>query len=607
MNKKLTTSLVASLLLATNLTANETLDTITVTSATKSEQSIKDVTSNVEVITSQEIEERHFTTVSEALNTLSGINVINNGGLGKSTSVFTRGFDSQRLLVLIDGINFNDFTGIGGARFEHLIISDIERIEVVKGAQSGIWGADANAGVINIITKSSQKGTNANIQVEYGSYNTKKLITSLSHKTDRYDVRLGISRIDSDGFSARVPRGGDIDDFEKDGYENTTINFKSGVNLNENNRVELAHNIINSKSQYDGGFGAIPSIANSRGYELETKNDYTSFQYTNNNSFSDIKAYVNYSRVNRDDPLGYTKKFDGNRREYGLNTTIPYFNEKSFITIGTDYKITNHKNSVNKELNNKAIFATNSTNFGNTVFTQSLRYDKYDLFNNKTTGKIGVRHNFSEDLYATVNYGTSYNVPSFYKLYNPSAGFADLQPETTKSSDVTLGYKGFNLTYFHNKIINMIEYNTATYKYFNMDGVVTLQGLEAGYKGSITDDLLVGLNYTFTSAKDDNDKRLQRRVKDSIKFAFDYYGIEKLHLNLNGEYVGDRFQYTFGTYNKNANTGNYTLWNAVVNYDVNNTLKIYLKLDNITNKKYQNIDTYGAAERSAYVGLNYKF
>ncbi|NCB13690.1 MAG: TonB-dependent receptor, partial [Erysipelotrichia bacterium] len=180
MQKKLSISLVASFLLATtNLFSAQSLETITVTSATKTTQSIKDVTSNVDVITAQEIEDRKFTTVSEALNTLAGVNVTSNGGIGKSTSVFIRGFDSQRVLVLIDGINYNDFTGLSGAAFEHLMITDIERIEVIKGAQSGIWGADANAGVINIITSSAKEGTNSSILTEYGSYNTKKLSISL--------------------------------------------------------------------------------------------------------------------------------------------------------------------------------------------------------------------------------------------------------------------------------------------------------------------------------------------------------------------------------------------------------------------------------------------
>lgn len=607
-NKKLTTSLIAGLLIATNLYSSQELSTITVYSATKSEQSIKDVTSNVEVITKEEIEERHFNTVSEAINTLSGINVISNGGLGKSTSVFMRGFDTQRILVLIDGIRYNDFTGISGARFEHLMISDIEQIEIIKGAQSGIWGADANAGVINIITSSRDNGTNGSINVEYGSYNTKKLNGKVSHKNKNYDVSVGITRIESDGFTAVSPKGSDIDDFEDDAYENTTINAKLGYNLDDNNRLEFSHNRVDAKSEYDNGAwgSTTEEKANGTGYELETRNHYSYLTYNNKNKYSDLKVYTNYTKIDRNDDKGYTQEFDGTMKEYGLNAKIPYNND-SFVLTGLDYKSSTHKNSVNKTLKNKGAFITNSTKYDSLIFTQSLRYDKYDLFDNKTTGKFGIRYNYNKDLYLTSNIGTSYNVPTFYKLYDAYAGYSDLQPESTKSFDLTLGYKNFTLTYFHNKIDNMIEYNSNTYQYFNMDEDVTLKGIEVAYKNEILDDLLLNLSYTYTSAKDGNDMRLQRRAKNSVKFGFDYYGIKDFHFNVNGEYVGDRLQYDFGTYNISAQTGNYTLWNSVINYDFSNDVSIYLKLDNILDKNYQTVDGYSTARRSAYLGLNYKF
>ena len=165
--------LLVALLSSANASQSVELDTITVTSATKAKQSIKDVTSNVNVITSEEIEERHYTTVSEALSTVSGINFTSNGGLGQATSVFVRGFDSKRVLVLIDGVRYNDVTGFG-APFADLMIQDIQQIEVVKGAQSGVWGADATAGVINIITKSAKQGLHGFFNTEYGSYDTMK-------------------------------------------------------------------------------------------------------------------------------------------------------------------------------------------------------------------------------------------------------------------------------------------------------------------------------------------------------------------------------------------------------------------------------------------------
>ena len=606
-NKKLTTSLIAGLILTTNLYSSQELSTITVTSATKSEQSIKDVTSNVEVITKEEIEERHFTTVTEALNTLPGINVISNGGLGKSSSVFMRGFDSQRILVLIDGIRYNDFTGISGARFEHLMINDIQQIEIIKGAQSGIWGADANAGVINIITSKKEPGTHGSINVEYGSYNTKKLIGKISHKNDNSDISVGIAKINSDGFTAVAPKGRDIDDFEDDAYENTSINTKLGYNFGDNNRLELSYDRIDAKSEYDGGYGSTTEEkANGTGYELKTKNDYGSLNYINNNKYSDVKVYTNYTKIDRDDNLGYTKEFDGTMREYGINGKIPYAID-SFILTGLDYKISKHKNDVNKTLNNKGAFVTNSTKYEKLIFTQSLRYDKYDLFDNKTTGKFGVKYNYNKDLYLTSNVGTSYNVPTFYKLYDSYAGYVDLQPESTKSFDLTLGYKKFSLTYFHNKIDNMIEYNSSTYQYYNMDEKVTLKGIEIAYKNEILDDLLLNLAYTYTDATDGKGEQLQRRAKDNVKFGFDYYGVKDFHFNVNGEYVGDRLQYDYGTYDISAKTGNYTVWNSVINYDINRDLKIYLKLDNIFDKYYQTVDGYATAERSAYIGLNYKF
>lgn len=607
-NKKLTTSVVATLLLATNLYSTE-LSSITVTSATRSEQSIQNLTSNIQVITKEELEERHFNTVSEAINTLSSINVVSNGGLGKATSVFMRGFDSQRILVLIDGIRYNDFTGISGARFEHLMIGDIEQIEVIKGAQSGIWGADANAGVINIITSKSKEGTAGNINIEYGSFRTKKLNAKISHKNDNFDFSLGVTKVNSDGFTAIAPKMVDIDKFEDDGYKNSTINAKIAYNIDSNNRVELAHNRIKADSEYDSGsWGATTEQkANAEGYLLKTNNHYSSLGYINKNRYSDVKVYTNYSKIDRDDEKGFTKEFDGKMKEYGVNAKIPYKNDLSYLLVGLDYKESKHENDVKKVLKNKGAFATNNTKFNNLILTQSLRYDTYDLFNNKTTGKVGLRYNFSNNLYLTTNAGTSYNVPTFYKLFDTYAGYENLQPETTKSYDFTLGYKGLEFTYFRNKIDNMIEYSSNTYKYFNMDEDVKLQGIEVSYKKDILEDTLMTLSYAYTDAKDENGKRLQRRAKDSIKLSLDYYALKDFHFNVNAEYVGDRIEYTYGTYDIDASTGNYTVWNGVVNYIYDKNLNIYLKVDNIFNKYYQTIDEYSSAPRSAYVGLRYSF
>ncbi|XQC05269.1 TonB-dependent receptor [Arcobacter cryaerophilus gv. pseudocryaerophilus] len=118
-------------------------------------------------------------------------------------------------------LEYNDPSG-NGANFEHLMINDIERIEVIKGAQSSIWGADASAGVINIITKSAKYGTHGNATIEYGRYNSKIARANISHKNENFDAKLGVTRVDTDGFSAISPKSSEAKNYEDDGYENTT-------------------------------------------------------------------------------------------------------------------------------------------------------------------------------------------------------------------------------------------------------------------------------------------------------------------------------------------------------------------------------------------------
>ena len=409
MQKKISTSLVASLLLATtNLFSAQSLETITVTSATKSTQSIKDVTSNIEVITKEEIEEKHFTTVTQALSTLSGINVISNGGLGNSSSVFIRGMDSRRILVLIDGVKFQDPSNTGGASFEHLMINDIERIEVVKGPQSGIWGADASAGVINIITKNNEEGTHTSVNTEFGSFQTKKYGMSVSNKTKKYDMGLSANRVLTDGFSSQVPYGDNPDDYVKNGYRNTTVNLKGGYNLTDSDRISANFNNINSLTQYDG---------NTPNQTKRSDNESNLYSIAYNKIYNnhDVKLKYDISKFEKEQleaSAAYeVKNYNGETQIVELSDTIKYFDNDNFI-IGvnreqTDVDYTKGNNVTNDDANiNKAIFLTNTNTFDKLIITESLRRDDYSTFNISNTGKIGAKYYILEDflLFKMENY-----------------------------------------------------------------------------------------------------------------------------------------------------------------------------------------------------------
>ena len=592
---KQTLSFVTCATLVASIEANTlNLDPIIV-SATKTEQSLKNITSNVDIITAEEIEEKHYTTLSEALNSLAGISMTSNGGLGKSTSVYLRGFDSKRTLVLIDGVRYNDNTSMDGASYEHLMLHNIEQIEVIKGAQSGIWGSEASAGVINIITKKSTSGTSANAHMEYGSFATKKYGATLSHKNEKVDIQMGFNKIITDGFTSYAKRNFDIKQYEDDAYKNRTITFKGGYQFDDANRIALSHTDIDVYTEYDG------SSADSAAYYTK-KEKLTQLSYENKNSVVNTKVYANRSTFERDYSTG--SGFDGKVNEYGISTEIPYA-EDDFILIGGDYKSFEHLNVLNKKFNDKALFMTNNNHlWKNLIVTESIRADNYDAFNDKTTGKIGVRYNFGSDTYLSSNYGTAYNVPTLYQLYDGTYGNTTLKPEDTKSYDITFGYHGVTLTYFSSRIKDMIDYDFATSKYNNIDGTSTFKGFEAGYNNKVYADTLLSMSYTRLSAKNKNGQDLRRRASETLKFGIDYYGFSKLHMGLNGEYVGSRYD---SDNKQGAQTGRYTVANAVVNYDLSKNIKIYGKIDNITDKYYQSVNNYATSPRAYYAGLEVSF
>ena len=606
MKKTLTLSLIAVTLLS-QLEAKEIkLDPIMVTSATKTTQSIKDATSNINVITSQEIEEKNYTTVAQALNSISGINFTTNGGLGSTTSVFVRGFDSKRVLVLIDGIRYNDITGLNGAPFNNLMLNDIEQIEVVKGAQSGIWGADATAGVINIITKGAKDGLHASVLAQYGSFNTKKYGVSASYKTNSYYVKINSQKITTDGFSAKAPRGEDIDKFEDDGYTNTTSNIKLGFNLNETNKIDISHTIIDSDNNYDD-YNADPIISANSHATTQTNDSFTAINFNHIDSYNELDIYAKRSVFDRNYPQSFTKEFDGEVYEYGIKSNISY-GEKDFVVIGIDYKTFEHKNDINEKYNNKAIFLTNNNEFnfiGKTIITESLRVDIYDKFDDKITGKLGIKNiNQNIDgLSVSANIGTAYNVPTLYNLYS-TYGSQDLNPENTLSYDISVAYKDLKLTYFNSTVTDMIDFDLNTYKYNNISGDSKIQGIEIEYNTAITEDMLISANYTKTDAKDADDKVLARRVKDTFKMNVDYYILENLHVGINGEYIGKRYD---SLDEKGTQTGEYAVFNFVANYNINKNFSTYAKIDNILDRYYQVVDGYATAPLSGYIGIKANF
>ena len=579
--------------------------------ASKSLSTTTNLTDNVSVLTSQEMKLQGFTTVSQALQSLPGITLSSSGGLGTVRSLFLQGLSNKYTLVLIDGVRYNDPTNTSGADLSQLMVNDIDKIEVIKGAQSGVWGADAAAGVINIITKKAPVGTHATITSEIGSYQHRNASLLLSKRTHKYDILLSVLRTTEQGFSAQAPIEKNLDQYEKDPYRNTTVNLKAGYWLNVFSRIQFGYHDINSLTHYDQGFNDPNSGGRS---DYRGKTGYIKYKhFVGRNTIETTISQSYFHNKQLDATYGVNDSI-GKIPSFELKDTLKY-GQKNSLVIGTNYnknkiyytQIGKSKKSQNDT--NKALFLNNIFHFDKLVLSQALRYDNFSDFDNKITGKLGAKYFIGKNFNIYVNFGTGYKVPNMMDMINiwGKPNF-DLKPEKIKSYNMGLKYFGMGVNIFRNEIQDMISWDNTTFQNVNINGTSVLKGIELSYQQMFFDRLLLGGNYTYIDAKDKDGMRLLRRPRYQIALNTTYWATKNLSMSTNGTYIGSRADKDFSTRPAtNVDTGNYLVLNTKVDYKINKTWSTYFKINNLLDKIYQSVYGYGTARRSFYLGVNAKF
>lgn len=605
----------ATLLLTTHTFAEHDIGEITVISANKTKQSISETTSNMEVITAEDIQEKGYQSVAQVIATVSGIQVAQSGGLGQPSSFFVRGMDSGSVLVLIDGMRLNDpSTTNGTALLDSLTTSNIEQIEIIKGGSSSIWGSNASAGVINIITKEPKEGVHGSLGLSYGSYNTRGVDADLAYKDEKFTAQVLGSYLKTDGFSALSPR-----DAEADGYENKNGNLKLGYAFDENNKIRLSYNRYKTNTQYDDSF----SLDQANDDYSHATSDQSNYALDYDFSLDNYTALLHASKGEYEREY-FTSGFFGDGvnaykatlKEYSLINKYDYTLGK--VVLGLEYKDIDGFNQFNDypaseaAYTNKAIYLSNIYKFNeSTLFETNLRYDNYDEFENKTTYKIGLKHDhdFIKGFATSANYYTSYNAPSSFQLANTAFG-TFLKPSYTTGFDITAGYKKlFIVTYFNNKVEDFVDYDNVNYGYFNIDGKSKFSGLEVSSAYSPLTNLLLSANYThLIDFEKEDGSDLPRRAKDSLNASVTYYTDNHMHFGVDAQYIGDRID-TDGGYPISADvpTGNYTLWNLNFAAEIAEDLDLNINARNIFDKEYQSVYGYATEGASLYAKLKYSF
>lgn len=619
-----------------------------VISATKTPVPVTQLTSAVEVITGEDLERRQVKTVVDALRLSQGLTVFSNGGPGTSSSVRIRGSNSDQVLVLIDGAIMNSPT-LGNFNFANLTTDNIERIEILRGAQSMLWGADAMSGVINITTKKGTGAPSASAFFEYGSFSSIREGGQASGKTGPVDFSVALSRWDYTGFSAVNYRRGAS---ERDGFHNWQTSARLGVALPHEGRLDFNFRLLQGKNDFDGGFGSgfdtLGAFTNSQQFVYSASYNQpittwwnqaltVSRQTEASESFSGTtQRNVQTGAVST--PFLFRSQIDtlANRVEWQHNFQV---GKPLLLSAGYQFRdqqgenrdlLTNNLDIPHKVLSSHAGFAQAQLNLWDRVFaTAGVRQDEYNVFGSATTYRATAGYLHQETgTKVRSSYATGFRAPTFNQLYFPNFGNPDLKPEKSQSMDIGVDQYLLDnrLTlsggFFWNRFRDMIvaqqsaavcgtSFGFANFCAQNF-GLVNTKGWEASVKYAVVRDvpwvksLDIQAQYTNTLTRNLEEQpgnRVPRIPVDQWSLIISYQPIDPVRINLEGRYVGSRFNDDSNLQPMRA----FDVWNISASYDVTNRVQTYVRVDNIFNEKYEEVLLFGTPVRSIFVGLRVNY
>lgn len=611
-----------------------------VVTATRSEAPVAKIGgSSLTVITAEDIAARQQHTVEEVLKSVPGLDIVANGGPGTLSSVFLRGADSKNTLVMIDGVMYNDPSGANrGAKLANITVDNIERIEVVRGPLSVLYGSNATAGVVNIITKKGKGKPSVYAGVEGGSYDTYKMYGGSSGAISKLNYSVAASYTDTAGFSIADDDNDQIlhdgNTSEKDGWENTTFSAKLGVDITPNFDVngtvrrqdsEVENDDYSSTLGYAGDqfAGTTPQPD---GKKLQwTDSDETLYKFDVNNRFLDGMFNTSFyyqatdaDRIMYDSDGQKDSEFFGNSSEYGGQGAFNY-NNLNILTVGASYFKEEMETSTitPKEADLTSIWGQDQLYIlPGLDLVAGVRHDDHEKFGGKTTYRVAPAYTIEQtQTVLKVSYGTGFRAPSLFELFS-SYGNEELKPETSVGWDA--GFEQilldnnikFGATYFNLRFDDRIAYDFATSKYQQAEGTTKTSGIEAFVQWSPIADLDLQLNYTYSHAKDPDGIRLVRRPLNKLFFNARYRLFEKARVNLDVRWVDERDANTSSKDkdgNQVKNLDAYTLVNVSASYDITKWLQVYGRIDNLFDTFYEEAWSYAAPGFSAYGGIKLSY
>jgi len=569
---------------------NTTLPTLIVT-ATRTPQTIDNSFASVTVISREEIANSQALTLPEILRTVPGLDIVTNGGLGKPTSVFMRGTESDHVLVLVDGVKIGSAT-VGSVAFEHLPLSQIERIEIVRGPRSSLYGSEAIGGVIQIFTR---KGEGIEASVGMGDDASYHVTAGLSGASKENWYSIHASHLQTEGFNdCQANRNGGCFTVEPDddAYDNSSVTAKLGHRFGDSVTIEANAMQAQGYTEYDSSFNNQADFVQQ---VFGIKADYVA------NDRWQINLSAGSSRDELDNFGNNAPKsfFHTSRTSINFTNNILFSNEK-ILTVGYDYQKDEVDSSTQylvDSRDNQGVFVEYQTQWASI----GLRNDDNEQFGDHTTGNIALAYAFNPNTRFMLSYGTAFKAPTFNELYFPNFGTPELEPEESESVEIglmtTQADSQWSLSAYHTKIDKLIATNFDAGNFF-ADNINKAK--ISGVDGSFNWHNKAGWEFRLSGSwlNDALPRRAQKTI--NIELARKW---KSARLGISGLAQSHR-------YDDAANSqrlGGYGILNLTTEYNFNKHWTLQARVENVLDKEYEKVRFYNTPRQFWFVSLRYQY
>jgi vitamin B12 transporter len=576
-----------------------------VVSASRTEQSLSDVLPSVSVISRADIDKSQATNLADLLQGEAGFEFGRNGGPGSITSFFLRGQDSKNVVVIVDGVRLKDEV-TGTSQVENISLSQIERIELLRGNASALYGQGAVGGVIQIFTKAGKGNPKAYSSVSYGSRNTSDVAVGYGGQVNDYKFNLGVSRQETSGYSAINSSHYPNANSDKDGYLNNSMSGTLSKSLGAGNEIGVRLNATYAKLDYDDAYGSRADLHTQTsanyltGLYLKNQiNDRWISQLDINASQVEIKAHTNG---------GLNTNNDTRQNQVRWFNTYQYSETQSFNFGAEDVRansvaVSSWANS-DASRNARAIFAGHQGKYDRLTSQLNIRYDNITTGQEATTGLLGLGYQLTQSLKAVSSISSGFNTPTLYEQTDTPA----LVSEKYKSREV--GFVQANprgltrLVYFNTSTTNAISYTgtgSCSSECYENIGKVENRGFELSSKLSLSGYILKLSAVTQDPWDISNNRQLERRAKQ--------YGSVDVSRAIGSYDLGAKL---YGSAERTDRTGGsgtlagYSTWSFYASKKIDKEWTARLKLDNAFDRDYQLAYGYNTPGRGVFATLQYQ-